>query len=182
MAERTEDRLFELAEEQAGLFALRDVVAEGVPATYVHQLLARGRLERVSRGVYRLARFPETAHADLWAAILWPVGLAGVRGVLSSVTALMLHGGTDVNPSEIHVSIPKALRVKDPPLPLKVHHADVAPENVVYREGMPVTSPRRTLVDLRGQPRFSRWANELEAGLLDGTIVDETPATEEEES
>jgi predicted transcriptional regulator of viral defense system len=163
--DRTEDRLFDLAGDQDGYFAVRDAVAAGIPKARVQQMLARGRLERLSRGVYRLRRYPVSRHGDLWAAVLWPKGNADVEGILSHETALRLHDVTDVNPASIHVTIPTANHIKrEPEAPIVLHRADLAPKDVEGIEGLPVTTLERTLLDLRAAG-VVRWADELEAWL-----------------
>jgi predicted transcriptional regulator of viral defense system len=52
----TEDRLFKLAADNDGFFAMRDATAIGIDPTSVLKLLRRGRLERRFRAVYRLSR------------------------------------------------------------------------------------------------------------------------------
>lgn len=166
MRNGTEDRLLALAEDQDGYFTVKDAVASGIPAPLIMQLRARGRLERLARGVYRIARFPASAHGDLWLAVLWPRGAADVRGVLSGETALLLHGGTDVNPNLIHVTVPKRSRIKRrPPAPITLHFEDVGPGDVELIEGLPVTTAQRTLRDLRADQTQSRYADAFERSL-----------------
>jgi predicted transcriptional regulator of viral defense system len=159
MAARTEDRLYVIAEDQEGFFAARDATEAGIPAAAVQKLLASGRLRRVSRGVYHINKYPTSPRGEFWAAVLWPRGNADVRGVLSGETALLLHGGTDVNPGMIHVTIPKSFRtVRTPAPPIVVHFDDVSPDDIEYIDGLPVTTPERTLRDLRADPAQRRFA------------------------
>jgi predicted transcriptional regulator of viral defense system len=169
----TEDRLLALAEDQDGYFALKDAVAAGISAPLVMQLRGRGRLERVARGVYRIARFPTSAHGDLWTAVLWARGTANVRGILSGETALLLHGGTDVNPGFIHVTLPKRSRIeRTPPAPITLHFDDVDRKDIELIDGLPVTTAQRTLRDLRADPTQSRYADSFEQSLRRKEIVD----------
>ncbi|MGC2407413.1 MAG: type IV toxin-antitoxin system AbiEi family antitoxin domain-containing protein [Candidatus Cybelea sp.] len=166
MRNGTEDRLLALAEDQDGYFALKDAVAAGVPAPLILQLHARGRLERLTRGVYRIARFPVSSRGDLWAAVLWPRGSASVTGVLSGETALLLHGGTDVNPSLIHVTLPKRSRFKRrAPAPIVLHFDNIDSNEIELIDGLPVTTAQRTLHDLRADPTQSRYADAFERWL-----------------
>lgn len=165
MSERTEDRLFELAGDQEGYFAIRDAVAAGIPKARVQQMLARGRLERVWRGVYRLTLYPTSRNGDLWAAVLWPKGNSDVKATLSHETALLLHNVSDVNPSSIHITIAKKNHIKrKPETPIVLHRADLAPHEIEYIDGLPVTTPERTLLDLRNAGSV-RWANVLQQWL-----------------
>ncbi|HLY01611.1 MAG TPA: type IV toxin-antitoxin system AbiEi family antitoxin domain-containing protein [Candidatus Cybelea sp.] len=166
MAVRAEDRLLAISEDQDGYFAIRDAVAAGISAVHVQQLLARGRIERLSRGVYRLRRYPASPHGDLWAAALWPRGNADVRAVLSHETALLLHGGTDANPASIHVTVPKGSRIgRQPTPPLVLHYADLQASEIDHVDGLPVTTPERTLSDLRADAAMLRFADEFERAL-----------------
>jgi predicted transcriptional regulator of viral defense system len=166
MRNGTEDRLLALAEDQDGYFALKDAVAAGIPAPLVLQLQARGRLQRLTRGVYRIARFPVSPRGDLWAAVLWPRGSANVTGILSGETALLLHGGTDVNPSHIHITLPKQTRFRrTPPAPIILHFDNIDRKDIEHIDGLPVTTAQRTLHDLRADPTQSRYADAFERSL-----------------
>jgi predicted transcriptional regulator of viral defense system len=166
MVERAEDRLLAISEDQDGYFAIRDAVTAGISAAHVQQLLARGCIDRLSRGVYRLRRYPASPHGDLWPAVLWPRGNADVRGVLSHETALLLHGGTDANPASIHVTVPKGSRIgRQPKPPVVLHYADLEPSEIDYVDGLPVTTTERTLSDLRADVTMLRFADEFERAL-----------------
>ena len=50
--------LYQLAEPQAGYFTAAQALEAGVLQVRLAQLHQRGDIERVTRGVYRLARYP----------------------------------------------------------------------------------------------------------------------------
>ncbi|MGH2832955.1 MAG: type IV toxin-antitoxin system AbiEi family antitoxin domain-containing protein, partial [Solirubrobacteraceae bacterium] len=53
------DVLYRIAERQAGYLTARQAIATGMPrSTLAHHGRPRGRLQPVSRGVYRLRNFP----------------------------------------------------------------------------------------------------------------------------
>ena len=65
------ERLREIALDQHGFVTTAQAVVEGIPKTELPKLAARGRIERVAHGVYRVPQVPATAH-DNWAlAVLW---------------------------------------------------------------------------------------------------------------
>src|SRR6202163_2745090 len=64
--------LYELAEDQAGYFTAAQARAAGLHQVRLAPLYKHGDLERVSRGVYRLTRFPVSALGQYMAATLWP--------------------------------------------------------------------------------------------------------------
>ena len=89
--------------------------------------------------------FPAGDHEELAIAWLW----SEREGVFSHETALALHGLSDVLPAKVHLTLPAAWRHRRFRIPrgLVLHHADVPPAERAWFGPVPVTSPRRTLVD-----------------------------------
>lgn len=135
------DRFAELAEvaaDQHGFFTLADARAVGYADNTVAQMARRGRLERVSQGVYRIPFLPPGPLAGYMEAALWPVG---VRGVLSHATALNLWDVSDVNPGKIHITVPKEHRPqRQVPKAYVVHRGDLSDADVTFIEGVPVVT------------------------------------------
>ena len=113
------------------------------------QLARQGDIERQTRGVYRFTRFPVSQLGHYMAAVLWPqVRRPDVVGVLSHQTAQSIHGLSDVNPARIHVTLPTGVRLRRAvPKMLVIHFADLGPDDVESVEGVPVTTPVRTIRD-----------------------------------
>lgn len=138
-------RVYEIAVEQYGYFSAQQARAVGVDPRAVVMMARRGTVERVRRGVYRLIRFPENAMGQYMEAILWP---HGAQGVISHESALGLYEMSDVNPTAVHITLPSAYRVRRSiPRFLLVHHADLQPSEIATLEGLPVTTPERTIRD-----------------------------------
>ncbi len=150
MRPQSHDLLFDLAQRHDGYFTTAEAKAEGLSITALLGYLERGSLERPSRGVYRLTRYPEmTPNSYLWANVLWPQAHSPVRAVLSHHTALRLHGLSDTNPTVIHLTIPKTFRIRrDHPKQLRLHRADLPDYDVEYVDGLPVTTVDRSLRDV----------------------------------
>jgi len=151
---RVSDVLFGLAEGQEGFFTTRQAAKEGVSRQSLVQAARRGTLERYQRGVYRLRHYPfsgGTAH--YWEALLWPQVRSDVAAVLSHETALRLHGLSDVNPKQVHITVPAGLRIqREIPPWVRVHYRDLAEGDIAHTEGMPVTTIERTLIDVAADP------------------------------
>jgi len=146
-----DDKLYEIALGQAGYFTAAQARDVGVRQVRLSQLHKSGDIERVSRGVYRLARFPISPIGEYVEASLWPqVRRPDVRGVISHASALAVYGLSDVNPAKIHVTLPKDMRVRRTvPRHLVVHYADLAPTDVrQVAGGIPATTPERTIRDV----------------------------------
>jgi predicted transcriptional regulator of viral defense system len=141
--------LYELAEEQAGYFTAAQARAAGLHQVRLVQLAQQGDLDRVSRGVYRYTRFPVSRLGHYMEAVLWPqVRRPEVVGVVSHQSALALHGLSDVSPARVHVTVPTAVRIRRAlPRGLVLHYTDLPPEDVERVEGVPVTTPARSIRD-----------------------------------
>jgi len=142
--------LYEIAESQLGYFTAAQARRAGVHQVRLAQLHATGDIERVSRGVYRLARYPVSPLGQYMEAALWPqVRRPDAHAVISHASALALYELSDVNPAKVHVTLPTTLRVRrTTPRHLVLHFADLAPEDVHQVEGVPVTTPERTIRDV----------------------------------
>lgn len=137
--------LAESAADQFGLVTLADTRAVGYLDTSVAEMARRGRLERVSRGVYRIPFMPGGRLGPYMEAALWPVG---VRGVLSHETALDLWEVSDVNPAKIHITVPSAHRTqREVPAAYIVHREDLDPGEIGEIEGIPVVALERAIRD-----------------------------------
>ena len=64
--------LYGIAEDQVGYFTAAQARAAGLHQVRLVQLAQQGDIERVSRGVYRFARFPVSRHGHFMEAVLWP--------------------------------------------------------------------------------------------------------------
>lgn len=141
--------LYEIAESQSGYFTAAQARAAGVHQVRLVQLARQGDIDRQTRGVYRFTRFPVSQLGHYMAAVLWPqVRRPDVVGVVSHQTALSIHELSDVNPARIHVTLPTGVRLRRAvPKMLVIHYADLGPDDVETVEGVPVTTPVRTIRD-----------------------------------
>jgi len=138
------DRVFEVAEARDGYFAVGDVRVRGVSDPELFRLMARGDIERVNRGVYRLVRFPRSQHGDLWAALLW-----AQPAVLSHATALRLHGLFAEETPFIEITVPADSRLrKEAPPHYHLYQASVDDGDRETIDGLSVTNVQRTILDV----------------------------------
>lgn len=169
-----DQKLYGIAEGQLGYFTAAQAKAAGVHQVRLVQLYQRGDLERVSRGVYRLAHYPVSPLGQYMEAALWPqVRRPGERGVISHASALAIYGLSDASPAKVHVTLPAGARVRRTvPRHLVVHYGDLAPEHVREVEGVPVTTPERTIRDVNANhigPALVRQA--IEDGRRTGYLT-----------
>jgi predicted nucleotidyltransferase len=145
MESRTEKshRLFEIAKTQQGYFTSADAKSQGYdyPLQFFH--VKRGNWLRVDHGIYRLKKFPAARHEELMRWWLW----SRKKAVLSHETAAALYDLGDLLPSKIHMTVTPDFR-KKPTKSLVLHKAMLHESEIEKREGVPVTKPLRTILDL----------------------------------
>lgn len=138
------DRVVELAAERHGYVTTRDAREIGIDPVQLRLLAARGRLDRVGHGVYRAPVLPRGEHDDFAAAVAWALG----RGVISHESALVLHDLTDVNPSRIHLTVPRDNYPRAAGGELyRIHRRQLAATDITSTDGIPVTTVARTIRD-----------------------------------
>ena len=141
-------RLYAMAERQAGYFTAGQACEAGysyAAQAYHHKA---GHWLRDGWGIYRLARFPSSPHEEFVRLRLWSRDRSGEsRAVVSHESALELYELSDVLPAEVHLTVPKGFR-KTPPDGVALYRADLAPGDVREWEGLAVTEPLRTLLDV----------------------------------
>jgi predicted transcriptional regulator of viral defense system len=137
------DRLYALAERQGGYFTSADASALGYTTAHQYFHVKRGNWVRVDRGIYRLKRFPSTAHEDLIRWWLW----SRKKGAISHESAAALYDLGDVLPSKTHLTVPPDFR-KKPAAGVVLHKAELDEKDMETREGCRVTTALRTILDL----------------------------------
>jgi len=144
------DALFGIAEGQQGYFTTKQATAAGYQLGSQAHHTKSGNWVRVERGIYRLARFPQSSEEQLVIYAIWSRNLAGkTEGVYSHQTALSIHELSDVNPSKLHLTVPAAFRrrAKVPKI-LVLHRSLLDKKDVEHRQGFAVTRPLCTIADL----------------------------------
>jgi len=169
------ERLFQIAEGQDGYFTTRQAAELGVSRVAIKQAEQRGRLERATRGVYRLTRYPYTANVgQLWEAVLWPQSRKEITAVLSHDTALVLHNLSDINPPKTHITLPKRFRIqREKPEWLEVHRDHLLADDTELVNGLPVTTITRTLIDIGKTNRPAVLADAIRDAKRLGVLVPE---------
>jgi predicted transcriptional regulator of viral defense system len=171
-------KLYQIAEAQAGLFTARQAQRAGFSFPLLSHHVKTGKFLHLRRGLYRLADFPEQPHADLFAAWL----SAGEKAVLSHDSALALYGLSDHLPAQIHLTIPRTASHRL--AGLRLHTGKLTPQEITQRQGLPVTSLPRTLTDLVSNGLASELITQairqaLERGLVEAQTLQEVARLEQ---
>ena len=137
------------AYQQSGYFTVHQARAHGVSSQLLRHHVRRGRFQRLRRGLYRVQGFPTVAHDDMrekWMAI------GSDKAVLSNQSALALLDLSDNIPEAVHLLVPRRHRGLRRPPGVVIHtRPDDEDLKVMWREGLPITAPARTLVDVAGE-------------------------------
>ena len=133
----------EIAAGQHGVVTRGQLLSAGCAARTVDRRVAAGRLRAVHLGVYALGPVRSSAMEEM-AAVL----ACGPRALVSHRSAgvlwRILH--PEARPAHPHVTLVCANRVRPG---IRIHRvAELAPDERSVRDGIPVTSPARTLYDL----------------------------------
>jgi predicted transcriptional regulator of viral defense system len=144
------NELLALAGENDGLLTAKQARALGIVDSVLARLTQRGKLERAARGVYRVPYYPVDRFSQYREAVLWVRGSNGPENIaLSYDTALAVYGISDVNPSRVHVTVPKDARFRrHQPTWILIHYGELTPANVTVHEGLPVTSMEKSILDV----------------------------------
>ena len=155
---KARDALRELAEMSAsqwGMVTSAQAATRGVTRLDLSRLTESGDLVRLAHGVYKDAGAPSGAHLDVRAAWLSsdPARLAsdrlgdGHRGVVvSGQTAAWLHDIGDLRSNRTELTTP--VRRQTQRADLHYRRRDLPEEDVTIHDGLPVTTPERTIADL----------------------------------
>jgi predicted transcriptional regulator of viral defense system len=135
------DRLYKIAEGQAGYFAAAQARVAGYSWESLSRNVKNGTFERISHGIYRLSRYPRDPREDLYIAWL----KVGPKSVVSHDSALEVYDLGDVLPSEIHIIMPRSSSRRRQGI--RIHTCALKPEEIVRRDGLPLTSVERTIAD-----------------------------------
>ena len=144
------NRLFQIAETQHGLFTAKQAKQAGYSEKAQHYHARAGNWIRDRRGIYHLALYPRSEQADLMLWQLWSRNREDVpQGVYSHETALSLYELSDVMPSRLHMTVPHGFdRSAEIPTVLVLHRADLPASDIGTIEGIRVTRPARTILDV----------------------------------
>jgi hypothetical protein len=128
----------------------------GIDKYRVRDRVQAGRLHRLHRGVYAVGHRSLSWRGRWLAAVL----AAGDGAVLSHTSAAALWRFLRPIPGPVHVLLGAAVRRRQRPGLLVHHSRTLTPSHVTRRHGIAVTTPARTIEDIRGtvEPHLFRRA------------------------
>lgn len=159
------DVLREIALDHYGYVTTEDAADAGVPPVELPKLAARGGIENVAYGVYRVSGIPPTPY-DQYAEALLRVGDGAY---LHGESVLALFGLADVNPRQVKVAVPRRAR---PRLPASIELTRVAPgARTTFYEGLRAQPVADALTECRGRIRDERLLMAAKQARAEGLLT-----------
>lgn len=153
-------RPWKLAARQHGVIARRQLLELGLSERAIKHRIATGRLHPIERGLYAVGRPALTRHGRWMAAVLG----CGSSAALSHGSAAALWGIGREQADVVEVSVRHAHPHRRPGI--RVHRRPALKTgDLDVRDGIPVTTPACTLIDLAtqlGQGPLERAINEAD--------------------
>jgi very-short-patch-repair endonuclease len=164
----SESEIVRRAGEQHGVFTHADVAEAGLSASAITRRVRAGVWVRVLPGVYRLGGTEPTARTDAMAAVLW----AGEGSLISHATAAGAWGIEGVRAHKPELWVPEGHRKRSS---LVAVHRGTRLDRAdrVVLDGVPITSPTRTLIDVSGRLEDDALLAAMESAFRSGGV---TPA------
>ncbi len=168
LKESASERLFRIAELQDGYFTAKQAKKSGfLDVNYKYHVTA-GNWIRIFRGIYRLAKYPQSENEQYILWHLWSMNRKQIpQGVYSHQTALSIYDLSDISPSKLHMTVPPNFRREGViPKILIFHKEKLSIKDIKYMQGFAVTKPMKTILDLSKKELISR--DHLSQGLREG--------------
>ncbi len=157
------------AYQQGGYFNASQARAHGVSRQLLDHHVNRGRFERIRRGLYRIQGFPTAEHDDMREA--W-MAIGGADVLLSHDSALALLDLSDNIPDDVHLLVPRRRRgLRRPPGVIVHTRPDREEVATVWRDGLPLTAPARTLLDVADRLQPEQLSMAVKQSLLRGLLT-----------
>ncbi|MEA2385981.1 MAG: hypothetical protein QOJ22_155 [Thermoleophilaceae bacterium] len=150
-----------LAARQHGVVARAQLAGLELGRRAIEHRLECDRLHSVHRGVYAVGHPLLSSRGRCMAAVL----AAGPGAVLSHRSAGMLWEMRPSSSARVEVTAPRRVRRPD----IRIHEAEVAPDEMTVVDRIPVTTAHRTLLDLAAVlalPQLERATERAEAVRL----------------
>lgn len=155
----------EIALDHYGYVTTKGAAEVGVPAVELPKLAARGGLENVAYGLYRVSDIPPTAYDQFAEALL----RAGEGAYLHGESVLALFGLADVNPRQIKVAVRRRARPKLPAFVELTHVKDEV--RTTFYEGLEAQPVADAILECRGRIETERLLDAAKQARKEGLLT-----------
>jgi predicted transcriptional regulator of viral defense system len=158
------------AYQQGGYFTATQARSHGVTRQLLRHHVGRGRFEQIRRGLYRVQGFPPAKNDEMrekWLAV------GADKAILAHESALALLDLSDNIPDAVHVLVPRRSRGLRRPPGVVVHtYPDGEKIATVWRDGLPLTTPARTLIDIANEIQPEQASMAVDQALRRGLVTE----------
>lgn len=165
VAAKYRDIVREIALDHYGFVTTREAAEAGVPAVELPKLAARGGLENVAYGLYRVPDIPPTRFDQFAEALL----RAGKGAYICAESVLALFGFADVNPRRIKVAVRRRTRSKLPEFVELVHVKSDAPTTIY--EGLEAQPVADAILACGGRVENERLLDAAKQARAEGLLT-----------
>jgi hypothetical protein len=173
-----DNELAALAATQHGVVSRAQIKACGLSDRAIVERVRAGRLHRIHRGVYAVGHTALGGEGRRLAAVL----ACGPAAVLSHATAASVWGLRQTDSARIDVTVPSGAGRRGPAIVRLRRRPGLIAADVTRKDGLPVTTVARTLLDLSATLRAKQLDRAVEQAeilqLLDVAAIDELLARE----
>jgi hypothetical protein len=153
VANSTLVRLGSIAERRWGLITTAQAEDADVSRKQLARMASAGAIERVARGVYRMAGAPPQDHEAIYATWLAlggatePRTQTGVASIVAGgITAAVVHGIGDFFPDDFDFIVPERKGTRLPGVRLRIRR--LTRDDVIPVSGLPALTVERVVADL----------------------------------
>jgi hypothetical protein len=163
---RADGAIAAVAATQYGVFSRAQARVVGLGDRQLRYRIERGRLERLTRHTFRIVGAAESWRQRLMAACL----AAGDGAAVSHRSAAALHRYDGFPPGLVEITVGQGRR--DFHMPGVIVHSSScwANEDITHIDGIPVTTPERTLVTLAAVSSEDQVESALDSAERDRTV------------
>ncbi|AKK08303.1 hypothetical protein HCH15_06055 [Corynebacterium testudinoris] len=159
------DVVREIALDHYGYVTTRQAAEVGVPAVELPKLAARGGLENVAYGLYRVPYIPPTPFDQFAEALL----RAGEGAYLHGESVLALFGLADVNPRRIKIAVGRRTRAALPSFMELTQKKEQG--RTTYYEGLKAQPVADAILECRGSTETERLLDAAKQARSEGLLT-----------
>lgn len=172
-------KLISIANCQRGYFTSAQAIEAGYLPQQQHYHTQCGNWEKVGRALYRLHGYTDCMESEFIRWSLWTIGRNPLRtAVVSHDSALCHYGLSDETPASVHLTTPTEQRnYKSGDEACVFHRFDLRDHEYVREMGFKVTTPYRTLLDMKPDLILKRkWVEAVTRAENKGMLDEATAA------
>lgn len=159
------DDIFEAASDNFGLISTAQARKMGIAKEELSKLQARGKLERIGHGVYRI-KHHVPSELDVYADA---VMLVGSGAYVLGESVLAMHGLASVNPDTIAIGVPRRIRKRLPSY-IRAIQRPAGDKTTLY-DGIPSMAVADAIRYCKGKVMSERLEEALQDAADDGLVT-----------